>query len=234
MNPIGFVLPAASLGVGALLIRPRRGFFPSGDAGPVEPIIAQATIEETHQDELDITDHPVEQGSTISDHAFKRPERVIIRCAWSNSPSGPTSIVSQAVSLGATLISPVVGLISAVAPTIQAAQSILTGNSIDQVRSIYKILLALQASRIPFDILTAKRSYTSMMFESLSTTTGEKTENSMILTAACRQVIIVTTQTVQVPINSSAQALPEETTPIQNTGTLQLAPAPNYQPQAGE
>ena len=233
MNPIGFVLPAASLGVGALLIRPRRGFFPSADGGPVQPIIAQATVEEIHNDELDITDHPVENGTTISDHAFKRPEKVTIRCGWSNSPSGPTSLISQAVSLGATLAGPVVGLISAIAPTIQAAQSVLTGNSVSQVRDIYKQLRDLQATRVPFDILTGKRAYTSMLFESLICETNEKTENSLMITAVCKQVIIVTTQTVTVPINTKAQAFPEKTTPVQNTGTLQLAPALNYKGLGG-
>lgn len=247
MNPIGFVLPVASLGVGALLTRPRRGFFPSAlhdsslpdelnqtnaeaQFDNPEAVVPQVTIEEIHQDELEITDHPVENGTTISDHAFKRPERCVIRCGWSNSPSGPTSLVSQAVSLGATLVGPAVGLISAIAPTIQAAQSILTGNAVNQVRVIYDQLLGLQRSREPFDILTSKRSYKSMLFESLATTTDEKTENSMVITAVCKQVIIVTTQTIQVPINPQAQAAPEETTPTQDTGTLQLAPAPNFQP----
>ncbi len=228
MNPIGFVLPAASLGVGALLLRPRRGFFPSADQGPVEPIVAQATIEEVHTDEVEITEHPVEQGTTISDHAFKRPERVIIRCGWSNSPSGPSGLVSQAVSLGATLVSPLVGLVTAVGQTATAVQSILTGNSVDQVRDTYRRLRELQASRVPFDILTGKRAYSSMLFESIVVETTEKTENSLIVTAVCKQVIIVTVQTVSVPINTQAQAMPEKTTPTQNSGTLQLAPALNY------
>src|SRR6185437_13624466 len=46
---------------------------------------ANVTVEEQHLDELSITDHPVEQGSVISDHAYKRPASVTIRAMWSNS-----------------------------------------------------------------------------------------------------------------------------------------------------
>lgn len=48
-------------------------------------LIAQVTIEENHLDELQITDHPVEQGAVITDHSFKRPAEVTIKAGWSNS-----------------------------------------------------------------------------------------------------------------------------------------------------
>lgn len=43
------------------------------------------TVEEIHRDELQITQHPVEIGAPISDHAFMQPTTVEIRCGWSNS-----------------------------------------------------------------------------------------------------------------------------------------------------
>jgi hypothetical protein len=49
-------------------------------------IVAQITESERHVDELRITDHPVESGAPITDHAFKMPVEVTIRCSWSNSP----------------------------------------------------------------------------------------------------------------------------------------------------
>lgn len=50
-------------------------------------IVADVTVEENHTDELVITEHPVEQGADITDHAYKRPSSVTIKCAWSNSSS---------------------------------------------------------------------------------------------------------------------------------------------------
>jgi hypothetical protein len=46
-------------------------------------IIAQVTIEESGTDDLTITEHPVEQGAPIADHAFKRPSTINIRAGWS-------------------------------------------------------------------------------------------------------------------------------------------------------
>lgn len=46
-------------------------------------IIANVTIEENASDDLTITEHPVEQGAPIADHAFKRPATVTIRAGWS-------------------------------------------------------------------------------------------------------------------------------------------------------
>lgn len=51
-------------------------------------IIPDAVIEEVHADDLAITDHPVETGATISDHAFLLPRRLQMRCLWSDSFGG--------------------------------------------------------------------------------------------------------------------------------------------------
>jgi hypothetical protein len=45
-------------------------------------------LEENHEDSLTITEHPVEQGASISDHAFKKPESVTIRGGVSDSTPG--------------------------------------------------------------------------------------------------------------------------------------------------
>jgi hypothetical protein len=52
---------------------------------------AQVVIEEVERDELTITEHPVEQGAPIADHAFKRPSEVTIRAGWSATEAGDLS-----------------------------------------------------------------------------------------------------------------------------------------------
>src|SRR3990172_6450334 len=47
--------------------------------------IPDVTIAEDHRDKLIITDHPVEQSASITDHAFKQPVQVILRVGFSNS-----------------------------------------------------------------------------------------------------------------------------------------------------
>lgn len=53
-----------------VLVRPQRSI------GGLYPDV---TIEEKHTDDLEITEHPVEQGAAVHDHAFKKPEAVSIR-----------------------------------------------------------------------------------------------------------------------------------------------------------
>lgn len=144
-------------------------------------IVAQVTIQEQSSDELQITDHPVEQGSPISDHAFKRPVSVNINAGWS---------VAGASDLSAE-----------------------TG--------VYGLLLSWQSALIPFDVITGKRSYSNMLIERLIVATDEKTEFSLMAQISCRQVIIVSTQTVQVTGMSQQtadHATPENTAPNQDQG----------------
>ncbi len=45
----------------------------------------QCVVEENHTDDLEITEHPVEQGASINDHAYKKPAELTLRGGWSNS-----------------------------------------------------------------------------------------------------------------------------------------------------
>lgn len=94
------------------------------------------------------------------------------------------------------------------------------------VQGVYRQFLALQESRIPFEIITGKRFYTNMVITRLSTTTDEKTENSLFLQVECREVIIVDTQVVTVS-QPSVQKDPATTAGISNEGTKQVVNAPS-------
>lgn len=157
------------------LIRPQRslgGYLP--DCVP----------EEVHNDDLVITEHPVEVGAAISDHAYKRPAEVRLRMAWSNAA---TSLADWSESYATV---------------------------------VYGMLLRLQESREPFTIVTGKRTYSNMLLAGLSVTTDRRTEYMLDVTATCRQVIIVSTQTVSLP-PAERHASPEITAPVQDTGVRQ-------------
>jgi len=81
----GLALGAASRFIPAL-------FRPYGRS--IGGIIAQVTIEEQATDELHITDHPVEQGAPIADHAFKVPTSLQITAGWSSAWAGDLSAES--------------------------------------------------------------------------------------------------------------------------------------------
>lgn len=63
-----------------LLLRTQRFI-----SGPFGFILPDCVVEETGRDDLQITEHPVEVGSVIADHAYKKPFEVTLRWSWSNS-----------------------------------------------------------------------------------------------------------------------------------------------------
>ncbi len=51
-------------------------------------LIPDIVIREINKDELVVTDHSVERGAAISDHAFLRPSEIEMQIAWSDSTGG--------------------------------------------------------------------------------------------------------------------------------------------------
>src|SRR5260363_358530 len=64
----------------SVLIRARRS---------IGEIVPNVVIEEVHQDALTITEHPVEQGAAIADHAYVRPAEVVMRCGFGPATHSP-------------------------------------------------------------------------------------------------------------------------------------------------
>lgn len=179
------------------------GFITIDAKRSIDTIVAHVTLEEVGTDELQITDHPVEQGAEITDHAYKKNPEVVIRCGWSNA------------SL-AGVVNSFKGLFSA-----------LTGGDAfgsDYVSSVYNQLLALQQSRQPFDVSTGKRIYTNMLMRSLTQTTDPTSEYTLMVTAVFRQVLIVNTASTTLPPRDD-QASPADTAEVENAGDKQVAQA---------
>ena len=128
-------------------------------------IIPDVTIEEQHTDTLTITDHPVEMGAAISDHAFKNPAEVTAKLGWSQQMALLSSVLSGGLFSGTS-----------------------------SLQQMYEKLQALQASRIPFDLSTGKRHYQNMLIKSLAVLTDAETENVLMVTVVFREVIRVSSQ----------------------------------------
>lgn len=158
------------------------------------------TIEEDHQDDLQITEHPVEKGSQINDHAFKLQPEVTIQCGWSNSDLAALTGTLEALFSGGSL------------------------PSADYVSTVYSQLLALQETRQPFDVVTSLRLYSNMLFKSLRVTKDQKTGQALSVTATLKQIRIVQTQATTLPPRED-QANPQATAETQDTGVKAALPA---------
>ena len=70
-------------------------FRPARSIGGFE---ADVTIEEQHNDSAGITDHPVERGAAITEHAYRNPAQLTVVVGYSNSSSsagGDSSYVQR-------------------------------------------------------------------------------------------------------------------------------------------
>ena len=186
------VLTQAGVAVASSLVQ----ITPQSNIGGIS---VQAILEESHYNRLEVTEHPVESGSPISDHSFMRPKEVTLRCGWSNA---------SAESL------------------IGAATSLFSGGGLaasDYVSSVYSQLLALQESRTRMSIATTLRTYDNMLITGLQVTRDEKTSQALMVTATCREVLIASTQSTTLPAQAN-QTNPASTAETQNVGIATLVP----------
>jgi hypothetical protein len=211
-----FIQGAAQVGVEHILLRPKIRkiqYTTSADSQATNQIEADAVIEEQHSDSVEITQHPVEVGSYISDHAYKKPAELTITMGWTISkgllssalgdlPSIPIPSYNTSLNLGS--LSPYIGqgaaILAQMSPTvgtiIGAAEGIYGAykqvkQSTDKLQDLYSTLVTLQNSRIPFKIYTGKRIYDNMICKTLVVGTNYKTENVLVVTMTCQEVILV-------------------------------------------
>jgi hypothetical protein len=156
----------------------------------------------------------------ISDHAYKMPARLNMRIGWSAASAPGSGTLS---AFGITV------------PTFAGYWNVISGAGAAYLKQIYAELLGVQTSRALLSIYTGKRIYQNMLLQTIGTTTNEETENSLIITAAFREIILVKTQTVQLPMNQNALANPQSNAPTQQ-GSQQApkAPATANKPQITE
>lgn len=188
-------------------------------AGPNPNVIGYAqakiggyvAILEEHKDELEITRHPVEQGATISDHAWKMPVALTMQMGWS-----PSSLANSGLPnlLGILPIPSLAGFFG-------------SGNN-SLINALYQQFLSLQAQRSLVTVYTGKRILPNMLPKLVVERTTEATENALVLTVQFEQIIIATVRALQVPTNPAAQAQPEDTTPSTAQGQQALQPAPAF------
>lgn len=141
------------------------------------------TVEETGEDELVITEHPVQYGAEITDHAYKKNPTLSMRVQFSEAE---------------------------------------TGTPLDE---IYRRMLELQNSRVPFEVVTGKRLYNDMLFASLTCTTDRNTNNVLSIAVQLKQIKIVSVMVTAVPPRAK-QAQPGRTGATENAGQKRAKAVP--------
>jgi len=126
-----------------------------------------ATFEESHDYELQVTDNPVESGVVVSDHAFMLPIKLTISAGVSDSPLG-TRIANS-----------------------------FSGDGNNRPINALRMLTELQRSAEPFAVQTGLKLYRNMVCTNIKASQDKDTAGVLLFTADLREVIIVNTQTVK-------------------------------------
>jgi hypothetical protein len=193
-------IPGVGAGLTSVLLQPARS---------IGTIIPDCTIEERHTDRLQLTQHPVEFGAQITDHAYMLPFEVSLRYGWSNAFI-PESFGSLPSALG------------------NIDRFVETGQS--NIDAVYGQLRDLQQNRVPFTLITGKRNYDNMMLTELEVTTDQHSEYNLIVSAYCRQIFIVQTSAATIVAPAADQAQPADTTNTTDRGPVQALPVPPIPP----
>ncbi|MBW5869192.1 hypothetical protein H0I69_15465 [Yersinia enterocolitica] len=159
-------------------------------------LVPSVIISEKHQDVLEITEHPVEVGAAVNDHAYKRAAEVTMEVGFAGG--GSLLDFADTTSIGLRL-----------------------GKSPEEV---YLELIALQDSREPIDVITGKRKYSNMLIRTIEVTTDKTSENVLMCVLTLREVIMSQTESVMVADKDNMQE-GVSTSAMQNTGTKAPAPA---------
>ncbi|HDL7084436.1 TPA: hypothetical protein PXM35_000093 [Yersinia enterocolitica] len=159
-------------------------------------LVPSVIISEKHLDALEITEHPVEVGAAVNDHAYKRAAEVTMEVGFAGGGSLLDFVDTSTIGLS-------------------------LGKSPEEV---YQELRDLQESRQPFDVITGKRKYSNMLIRGIEVTTDKTSENVLMCALTLREVIMSQTESVTVADKENMQD-GVSTSAMQNTGTKAPAPA---------
>ena len=122
-----------------------------------------------HESNLSITEHPVQTGASISDHAYMEPQSVTFEIGMSD--------VMQDIS----------------ATTVAS----FSGTSSSRSVNAYKILKKLQTDRVPINAITRLGTYNNMLIETISAPDDNKTCYALKATVVLKEIFVVSVTTVK-------------------------------------
>lgn len=145
--------------------------------GSVAGMVIDATVSETHTSTCDVSENPVEEGPSISDHVQLNPAELTVEGVISDTP------------LGHAVIGNIQNLV-------RNSQVLFGGSS----RSVdaYNDLLRLQKSRRPFTVITDLKRYQNMIITDLTAPRTEATGRALHFTAVMKEVFIVQSKEIDV------------------------------------
>lgn len=179
-------------------------------------VTLDCSLNETHKRSSPPSKHPIENGTTISDHIIVEPFSLEITGIISDDPIGGLGglLTEAATSLAANLLPP--GGLTAIAGAMGLA-SVIAGSKKPSVAA-YLQLIQLQQNAQPFDVLTSLYRYPAMWIADLSVPRDAGSGNILLFTVKLEQLLLVTPQAVNIQIFANGN-LSANNVDVGNQGT---------------
>lgn len=126
-----------------------------------------------HESKLSITEHPIQTGASISDHAYMEPRTLTFEVGMSD--------VMEDLSL-----------------YVSGIQSFNNGDSASRSVNAFTVIQKLQSDRIPIDVYTRLGTYKNMLIESIMAPDTKETVFALKATITLKEIFVVNVTTVKV------------------------------------
>lgn len=204
--PISFLFNAAAIAA---------NFFRPPDRVTLDIITVDATIQEIHSAEAEITEHPIERGANITDHIRPKLKCYTIEGIITNTPLDENGEISDAARNAALAL----GVALPVVPVNSTLDVIRTGG-LSRAKATFYVLQRLVDAAQTITIHTPLRDYPSMALESVSVIRGIETSRGGIrFQAVCKEI-----RTVDA-LKTVTSSLPASAQPAKDMGTQNAAAA---------
>lgn len=162
---------AAGLEAGGLIPSAKRVTLTGSDGTVLE---FDATLSETHSGSSQPTDHPVEDGSVVTDHVIDQPDKLEIHGVISNHPI----------------------LILA---SVRAQPSVEGGDPATRAEDAYAAIVRLQKTATLITVGTRLQDYEDMLITDRSVTRDKDTSEILDVQLSLREFQIATSEDVDAP-----------------------------------
>ncbi len=157
----------------------------------IDSLTLDASVSETHTSDVEVTEHPVEDGVAVADHARVKPAGLVIEGIISNTPINRSQSLRVASSFGTT---------------------IQTTNPQDQLagqpgyaEQAFTLLEQLRDSTKLITVVTGLKTYDDMILTNLSVPRNIQTGDALRFTATFKYVRRVKNQTTTQTVTATPQ-----------------------------
>ena len=178
----------------------------------IDTLWLDASLKEDHDLEVDVTDHPVETGASVSDHARPKPREVTIEGVVSNTPLSTLQARQAQTAEGTSILS-------------TAGQPAVRGKP-GWAESAFATLEALWTVPKLITIVTGLKTYDNMLLTSLKVPRDDKTGDVLKFTAKFKQVRLVKNATSVVATKKSGAKGKKNAGAVASTTVA--TPVPSY------